>query len=291
VIYELHVGTFTPEGTYAGVIHKLNHLKETGITAIELMPLSDFAGRRNWGYDGVLPYAPDGAYGRPEELKALVQAAHDAGLMVFLDVVYNHFGPKGNYLHVYAPQFFTERHKTPWGAAIDFGNEFVRSFFVHNARYWLEEFRFDGLRFDAVHAIHDDSPEARACRNFGNSKEDFRDTKHWCWRTTPTRRASSARASTTRSGTTIRTTATTCWRPRGRRLLRRVRRRAGEASRALPRRGLRLPGRGLAFTDERRGEPSAHCRRAASSTFLQNHDQIGNRAMGERLIALTEDAS
>ena len=121
------------------------------------MPLADFSGRRNWGYDGVLPFAPDSSYGRPEDLKALVQAAHRAGLMVFLDVVYNHFGPEGNYLHLYAPQFFTDRHKTPWGAAIDFSNPAVRSFFVHNARYWLDEYRFDGLRFDAVHAIVDDS--------------------------------------------------------------------------------------------------------------------------------------
>src|ERR1043165_8259091 len=107
----------------------------------------------------MLPYAPDGAYGRPEDLKALVNAAHRAGLMVFLDVVYNHFGPKGNYLHRYAPQFFTDRHQTPWGAAIDFSRKPVREFFIENALYWLDEYRFDGLRFDAVHAIVDDSPK------------------------------------------------------------------------------------------------------------------------------------
>jgi len=158
VIYELHVGTFTPEGTYRSAISKLGHLVEHGITAIELMPLSDFAGRRNWGYDGVLPYAPDSAYGRPEDLEALIEAAHGAGLMVFLDVVYNHFGPKGNYLSLYAPQFFTERHKTPWGAAINFAEPMVRQYFIQNVRYWLEGYHFDGLRFDAVHAIFDDSP-------------------------------------------------------------------------------------------------------------------------------------
>src|SRR5918992_3809195 len=158
VIYELHVGTFTPQGTYNGVKEKLSELANLGVTAIELMPLSDFAGRRNWGYDGVLPFAPDSAYGRPEELKALVQAAHQHGLMVFLDVVYNHFGPKGNYLSLYAPQFFTDKHRTPWGAAINFGADPVRQYFIHNALYWLEEYHFDGLRFDAVHAIIDESP-------------------------------------------------------------------------------------------------------------------------------------
>ena len=160
VIYELHVGTFSSQGTYRGVVSKLPYLRDLGVTAIELMPLSDFAGRRNWGYDGVLPYAPDSSYGRPEELKALVQAAHQAGLMVFLDVVYNHFGPKGNYLGLYAPQFFTDRHHTPWGAAINFdgaASRAVRDFFIHNALYWLEEYHLDGLRFDAVHAIVDES--------------------------------------------------------------------------------------------------------------------------------------
>ncbi len=119
VILEAHVGTFTPEGTYRAAIDRLDHLVETGVTALELMPLADFPGRRNWGYDGVLWYAPDSAYGRPDDLKALVDAAHQRGLMVFLDVVYNHFGPDGNYLGRYAPKFFTEA-QTPWGSAIDF---------------------------------------------------------------------------------------------------------------------------------------------------------------------------
>jgi 1,4-alpha-glucan branching enzyme/maltooligosyltrehalose trehalohydrolase len=114
VIYELHVGAFSAQGNYAGVRQRLPQLRELGVTAIELMPIADFAGKRNWGYDGVLPYAPDSAYGRPEQLKQLVQAAHAEGLMVFLDVVYNHFGPKGNYLRRYAPQFFTDRVKTPY---------------------------------------------------------------------------------------------------------------------------------------------------------------------------------
>lgn len=160
VLYELHVGSFTPEGTFKAVTERLDYLHDLGITAIELMPVADFPGERNWGYDGVLPFAPDSIYGTPDDLKQLIETAHARGLMVFLDVVYNHFGPDGNYLHAYASSFFTERHHTPWGAAINFDDEnsrHVRNFFIQNALYWLEEFNFDGLRLDAVHAIKDDS--------------------------------------------------------------------------------------------------------------------------------------
>ena len=160
VLYELHVGAFTSDGTYAGVQERLEHLCQLGVTAIELMPLADFPGRRNWGYDGTLLFAPDSRYGRPETLKALIDTAHRMGLMVFVDVVYNHFGPDGNYLSLYASPFFTERHHTPWGAAINFdgvGSRTVRDFYIHNALYWLEEYHVDGLRLDAVHAIRDDS--------------------------------------------------------------------------------------------------------------------------------------
>ena len=134
------------------MIEKLDHLFQTGITALELMPLADFAGKRNWGYDGVLWYAPDSAYGRPEDLKALIDEAHLRGLMVFLDVVYNHFGPEGNYLSRYAPDFFTEA-QTPWGSAIDYRVPQVRAFAIENALSWLREYRFDGLRLDAVNSI------------------------------------------------------------------------------------------------------------------------------------------
>ena len=160
VVYELHVGTFSPEGSFAGAAARLDHLQRLGVTAIELMPVADFEGGWNWGYDGVLPYAPASRYGRPEALKALVDAAHARGIMVLLDVVYNHFGPVGNYLAVSAPQFFDTRQHTPWGAAIDFdgpASRTVRDFFIHNALYWLEEFHCDGLRLDAIHAIRDTS--------------------------------------------------------------------------------------------------------------------------------------
>jgi malto-oligosyltrehalose trehalohydrolase len=160
VIYELHVGAFSQTGDFAGAVGHLDHLAKIGITAIELMPIAEFPGRRNWGYDGVQWFAPSSCYGRPEELKALVEECHGRGIAVLLDVVYNHFGPEGNYLHAIAPDFFTERHHTPWGAAINYAGPRrrpVRDFVLHNALYWLEEFHLDGLRFDAVHAIFDDS--------------------------------------------------------------------------------------------------------------------------------------
>ncbi|HYE21730.1 MAG TPA: malto-oligosyltrehalose trehalohydrolase [Tepidisphaeraceae bacterium] len=157
VFYELHVGTFTPEGTFDAIIPRLPHLKDLGVTAIELMPVNQFPGGRNWGYDGVLPYAAQNTYGGPAGLQRLVDAAHRAGLAVVLDVVYNHFGPEGNYLHEFGP-YFTDKYKTPWGKAVNFddrGSDAVRAYVVDNARMWLEEFRLDGLRLDAVHAIYD----------------------------------------------------------------------------------------------------------------------------------------
>ncbi|GAC1429622.1 MAG: hypothetical protein NVSMB6_28940 [Burkholderiaceae bacterium] len=150
VLYELHVGAC---GGFAGTMERLPALAALGFTAIELMPVADFPGERNWGYDGVFPYAPDTAYGTPDQLKALVDAAHGVGLMVFLDVVYNHFGPDGNYLSAYAAPFFRDDLHTPWGVAIDFRIRQVRDFYTENMLYWLHEYRFDGLRLDAVHAI------------------------------------------------------------------------------------------------------------------------------------------
>lgn len=153
VLYELHVGLF---GGFQQVIEHLPHLADLGVTALQLMPLNAFSGTRNWGYDGVLPFAPANAYGTPDELKQLIDSAHAYGLMVFVDVVYNHFGPDGNYLGVYARQFFHEERITPWGAAIDFSRPQVRDFFCENALMWLLDYRVDGLRLDAVHAIEDD---------------------------------------------------------------------------------------------------------------------------------------
>jgi maltooligosyltrehalose trehalohydrolase len=285
VIYELHVGTFTPEGTYAAVAGKLNELRDVGVTAVELMPLADFAGRRNWGYDGVLPYAPDSSYGRPEELKALVEAAHAAGLMIFLDVVYNHFGPKGNYLREYSPQFFTDRRTTPWGAAIDFQNDVVRQYFVHNALYWLEEYGFDGLRFDAVHAIIDPGPrhileeirdsvpqrkhlvlenDANQARFVGPAgfSAQWNDDVHHCYHVLATGESDGYYIA--------------------------YREPAAQLARCLAE-GFAYQGERSAFTGQPRGEKSSHLKPCCFVGFLQNHDQIGNRALGERLLVLSDE--
>jgi malto-oligosyltrehalose trehalohydrolase len=291
VLYELHVGTFSSQGTYAGIAGKLDQLKDLGVTAIELMPLGDFSGRRNWGYDGVLPYAPDSRYGRPEDLKALVQAAHRARLMVFLDVVYNHFGPKGNFLHEYAPQFFTERHKTPWGAAIDFGQRAVREYFIHNALYWLEEYHFDGLRFDAVHAIEDDSPLHVLEEMAEKIRSRFRDERHvhlvlenddnqarfldpgkydaqW---NDDSHHACHVLATGESDGYYAAYTDAP----------------ARHLARCLAE-GFAYQGEVSAFSKAPRGEPSAHLPPACFVDFMQNHDQVGNRAHGERLASLSE---
>jgi maltooligosyltrehalose trehalohydrolase len=160
IIYELHVGTFTPEGTFDGVISRLDYLKDLGITAVELMPVAQFPGGRNWGYDGVHPFAPQNSYGGPEGLRRLVDACHRNGLAVILDVVYNHLGPEGNYLADFG-RYFTERYHTPWGWAVNFDgaeSDEVRKYFIQNALYWVREFHIDALRLDAVHAILDHSP-------------------------------------------------------------------------------------------------------------------------------------
>ena len=295
VVYELHVGSFSQEGSYRGIQKKIQYLAEIGVTAIELMPLSDFAGKRNWGYDGVLPYAPDSAYGRPEDLKALVQAAHRAGLMVFLDVVYNHFGPKGNYLGLYSPQFFTDRYRTPWGAAINFDgpdSKWVREYFIRNACYWIEEYRLDGLRFDAVHAIMDSSPrhvlldmatrvrdsfperkihlilenDANQARFLGRGKysAQWNDDSHHAYHVLAT-------------GETDGYYVAYADGP------------ARHLARCLAE-GFAYQGEVSPFTKEKRGEPSAKLLPIAFVDFLQNHDQIGNRAFGERLISLGDEA-
>ena len=162
IVYELHVGTFTPEGTFAGVRSRLPYLRDLGVTAIELMPVADFAGQRNWGYDGVALFAPSRAYGTPDDLRALVDAAHAHGLAVILDIVYNHLGPEGAYLGRFNPEFFTSKHQTPWGAAINLDgadSALVRRFIVDNACHWVREYHFDGLRLDATHALIDESPK------------------------------------------------------------------------------------------------------------------------------------
>jgi maltooligosyltrehalose trehalohydrolase len=295
IIYELHVGSFTPQGTFAAIKDRLDHLVELGVTAIELMPIADFPGGRNWGYDGVLPFAPESTYGRPEALKDLVQCAHAKGLMVFLDVVYNHFGPDGNYLHLYAPQFFNARHHTPWGAGLNFDglqSEVVRGFFIHNARYWLEEYHLDGLRFDAIDAIADDSSEhiltqlARVVadgpgktrhihlmlENDDNETRFFsadngytaqwNDDLHHALHVLLTDESAGYYADYADAGRQL--------------------------ARALAH-GFAYQGEPSGFRQGRpRGQPSDHLPPTRFIGFLQNHDQVGNRAFGERIGALVQ---
>lgn len=304
VIYELHVGAFSPEGTFAGVAGRLDALTDLGVTAIELMPVADFPGARDWGYNGALLFAPDSRYGRPDDLKALIDAAHGRGLMVFLDVVYNHFGPEGNYLHCYAKRFFDAGRHTPWGAAIDFDgpdSHRVREFFIANALYWLLEYRFDGLRLDAVHAIDDRSPRhivdeiaerVRAAipenRHAHLVLENEDNEAHFLRRTPDGRPAQYVAQWNDDIHHAFHVLLT------------------GEAEGYYldyaddPGRHLaRCLSEGFAYQGEpsryrrgeKRGEPSAGLPPTAFVNFLQNHDQIGNRALGERLSSLAPPAA
>jgi maltooligosyltrehalose trehalohydrolase len=283
VLYELHAGLL---GGFAGVGRKLERIARLGFTAIELMPIGDFPGIRNWGYDGVLPFAPDCTYGTPDDLKSLIDRAHGLGLMVFLDVVYNHFGPDGNRIAEYAPQFFRADATTPWGAAINFREPMVRRFFVENALYWINEFRFDGLRFDAVHAIGDNNfltflaAEVRKSIPPGRhvhlvAENDDNDAELLC-------RGLDAQwnddlhhaVHVLLTGETRGYYADYAQAP------------AEALARAL-REGFVYQGEPSAQRDGKaRGTPSGNLAPTSFVAFLQNHDQIGNRAFGERLTAL-----
>jgi malto-oligosyltrehalose trehalohydrolase len=301
VIYEMHMGAFTPDGTFAAAEKKLDYLAELGVTAIEIMPISSFPGDRNWGYDGVLPFAPASPYGRPEDLKRFIDAAHAKSLMVFLDVVYNHFGPEGNHLPFYAPQFFTDRHRTPWGKAINFGadgSSEVRAYFMHNALYWLEEYHFDGLRFDAVHAIRDDSrpsvlqelaeavDQRIVCdRHLHLVLENDNNASRYLERAS----AGKPRAYTAQwnddfhhavhvivTGESHGFYADYSQDP------------TWHLARCLAE-GFSYQGETSSYrAGTRRGEPSRDLPPTAFVSFLQNHDQVGNRALGERVVCLTD---
>lgn len=287
VLYECHAGLM---GGFKGVAKKLPALVGLGITAVELMPIGAFPGARNWGYDGVLPFAPAEAYGTPDDLRSLVAEAHAAGMMIFLDVVYNHFGPDGNYLPLYAKPFFRADKPTPWGAAIDFRVPEVREFFAENARYWLFAFGFDGLRFDAVHAIADggwldrlaadlraeaggrqihlvlESEDNIASHLRNGFDAQWNDDVHHALHVLLTRETSGY-----------------------------YRDYAGDPAAKLAR-GL---AQGFIYQGEAslnrngapRGEPSADLPPSAFVDFLQNHDQIGNRPFGERLTVLADPSA
>lgn len=294
VVYELHVGTFSPEGTFAGVMARLDHLVELGVTALELMPIADFPGARNWGYDGVLPFAPDSRYGRPEDLKALIQAAHGHGLMVLLDVVYNHFGPEGNYLHVYARPFFNPRHATPWGAAIDFaGPRPVREFFIHNALYWLEEYHLDGLRLDAVHAIHDESGEhflAELARRVAAESGDEREVHLILENDANQARYLGAGGYTAQWNDDLHHALhVLCTGEADGYYADYAERPIEHLGRCLAQ-GFAWQGEPSPYRDHApRGEASGHLPPQAFVAFLQSHDQVGNRAFGERIGRLAPE--
>jgi maltooligosyltrehalose trehalohydrolase len=299
IVYELHVGTFTPEGSFRGAIARLPDLVALGITAIELMPLASFPGARGWGYDGVLQFAPQASCGTPDDLKALVDAAHGLGLMVLVDVVYNHFGPEGNYLHAYCPQFFNPAHQTPWGAAINFDGEHnrtVRDFFVHNALYWVEEFHADGLRMDAVHAIRDDSP-MHICQEIGEALRAAVGASRPVHLVLENDANLALLLERDLEGRPV--TADAQWNDDLHHAAHVLA--TGEsdgyyadyADRPLARLGRALAEGFIYQGDpsalrggEPRGEPSGHLPSVAFVSFLQNHDQVGNRAFGERIAAL-----
>lgn len=285
VILEVHVGIL---GGFDGVRARLKEWAALGITVIELMPIAGFPGERNWGYDGVLPFAPHRSYGTPDQLRALIDAAHGHGLMVMLDVVYNHFGPDGAYLHAYAKPFFDEGVHTPWGAAIDFNRPQVQDFFVQNALMWLNEYRFDGLRFDAVHAISPpaflpqlaaairegaERPVHLVLEHEGNRSSLLRgpgenlfdaqwaDDWHHCVHVLLTGETEGYYESFQTPAIQL----------------------ARALSEGFVYQGEVSPHHGVA-----RGEPSAELPTTAFVICLQNHDQIGNRALGERLVQLAD---
>lgn len=296
VLYELHVGTFTPEGTFDAVIPHLDELKELGITALEVMPVAQFPGHRNWGYDGVYPFAVQHSYGGPGGLQRLVDACHARGLAVILDVVYNHLGPEGNYLADFGP-YFTDRYAEPWGAAVNYdgpGSDEVRRFFIQNALYWLTEFHVDGFRLDAIHAIKDFSAQPflaelnHAVRQRGEelgrrvhlmAESDLNDPRvllprimggygfdtQW---TDDFHHALHTLVTGERDG---------YYRDFGG---------TGHLARAFSQ-GYVYTGQYSEFRRRRHGSPPRLCPAHQFVVFAQNHDQVGNRARGERLAALT----
>ena len=291
VFYELHVGTFTPEGTFGAATDRLAHLVELGVTAIELMPVGDFAGSRNWGYDGVALFAPARCYGTPDDLRRLVDAAHERGLALFLDVVYNHLGPDGAYAHAFSPYYFVETHDTAWGAGVNLDGPHspeVRRFFIENAVHWVREYHVDGLRLDATHAMRDrsrapflrelaETVRARAPRPVLVVAEDHRNLAHML---RPADRGGweldavwaddfhhEVRVHTTgdRDGYYADYTGTT------------------EDLATTIRQGWFFTGQYSTYLQEARGTSPAGLPPAQFVVCIQNHDQIGNRADGARL--------
>ena len=295
VIYELHVGTFTPEGTLDGAIRKLEYLKQLGVTVVEVMPVAACPGARNWGYDGVSPYAVQANYGGPAGLKRLVDAAHRVGLGVMLDVVYNHLGPEGNYLPRFGP-YFTSHHKTPWGDAVNYdskGSEHVRSYVVQNALYWIREYHLDGLRLDAVQTIKDDSPKhivaevqenvQRLARELGRmvcviAETDENDSRY----VMPAAQGGHGLNAVWSDDLHHAVHAFFTGERKG------YYQDFGDPQqivRAL-REGYVFQGEHFGFWNKARGTGANDVPMPSNVICIQNHDQVGNRAMGDRLTAL-----
>jgi len=295
VIYELHVGTFTPEGTFDSAIAKLEYLRQLGITVVEVMPVSAFPGVRNWGYDGVSPYAVQARYGGPDAFRRFIDAAHRIGLAVILDVVYNHLGPEGNYLRNFGP-YFTAHHKTPWGEAVNYdaaGCEHVRRYVVENALYWIGEYHLDGLRLDAVQTIKDDSPKhilaeiqervqalARELKRTVNviAETDENDSRY-------TRAARDGGCGLDAVWSDDFHHAVHAYFTGERQGYYQGFGGPEQIARAL-REGYVFQGQHYPFWNAPRGTSAQDVPLPANVISLQNHDQVGNRARGERLSAL-----
>jgi maltooligosyltrehalose trehalohydrolase len=303
IIYELHIGSFTEGGSFSAAIDKLDHLVRLGVTAIQILPLADFYGRFNWGYDGAMWFAPDCSYGRPDDLKTLVNAAHGLGLMVFLDVVYNHFGPYGNYLPDLAP-IFSQKRKGDWGEAINFdgpGAPVVREFTVESALYWMTEFNLDGLRFDAVHSMDDYSPthilELLSAR--------IRAARPLCYTHLIVENSDNAERWLRRDSQSEPVHFTAQWNDDLHHILQAAA--TGEHSGyyadygSIKSRGAllgRALAEGFAYQGELKphegmttGEPSGGLPSTSFVVYMQNHDQVGNRVRGDRIISLASPAA
>ena len=295
VILELHTGTFTPEGTFRAAIGKLDHVAAAGFTAIELMPVAQFEGARGWGYDGVLLFAPHSAYGTPDDLRALVDAAHERGLMVFLDVVFNHFGASGNYLPSYAPEFFHPERETPWGQGIAYEIPAVRRFFIENALHWLGDYRLDGLRLDAVDFVRDPESEVEILAEIAREVRAAFPDRPVHLATEDNRNIVDLHPRGPDGAVPLHTAE---WNDDFHNSAHVIA--TGEIegyyvdfaedhwpifARILAE-GFGYQGEYSAYGEAPRGVPSAGQPPLAFVDFLQNHDQIGNRAFGERLTTL-----
>jgi maltooligosyltrehalose trehalohydrolase len=299
VFYELHVGTFTQEGTFEGARRRLPYLREMGVTAVELMPVAEFPGRWNWGYDGAALFAPSRAYGTPDDFRALTDEAHRLGLAVFLDVVYNHFGPEGAYAPALSPYFFSKAHSTPWGDAINLDGEMapiVRGFFVENALHWLVEYHLDGLRLDAIHAIVDDSPVhflrqlAEAVHGLPGPHRYLVAEDH--------RNLNTVLAPIEEGGYGL----DAAWNDDFHHQLRRLLARDADGYfvdftdstaelAAILRSGWLFAGQHSKYFGAPRGTDPSRIPLTRFVHFMQNHDQVGNRPMGDRITATISLAS